>query len=105
MGIYPDERYQKQRNGNLVHTVNTPGLLVTTVYVPVVTIESRDNCYCCSCFEADDQGTQRDPYCRNHGWMGERPCEDHDMPGTVDEDMEALVSVQAKRRSHDVRGF
>lgn len=42
------------------------------------TEHSRDNCFCCSC---DDDG-QHDAYCRNHGWIGTRRCEVHNMPGT-----------------------
>lgn len=52
----------------------------------------RTDCYCCSC----DDGPTIDPYCRNHGWYGERPCEVHNMPGSKGEDDEDMPeSVQA----------
>ena len=46
----------------------------------------RTDCYCCSCRDNGYGGTVNDPYCRNHGWYGERPCEKHSMPGTPGED-------------------
>lgn len=51
------------------------------------------HCFCCSC---DDHNP--DPYCRNHGFAGERPCEEHNMPGSVDENGTMPDSVQVVRR-------
>lgn len=56
-------------------------------------ILTRTNCFCCSC---TDTGAS-DPYCRNHGFAGERPCEDHKMPGQVDEEGRMPASVQSQR--------
>lgn len=76
MGIYPDEKYETQPNGVLLHRSSTPGLERVAVYVQIAYIENRTNCYCCSCPEDGS-----DPACRNHGFAAVRPCEDHDMPG------------------------
>lgn len=46
----------------------------------------RDSCFCCSC-DTDREGS--DPFCRNHGFAGMRPCEAHNMPGQP-EDMSML---------------
>lgn len=63
MGIYPKEEFQRHMNGTLTRIYDDfSGLVTTTVYVPILTIEARDNCYCCSCFEG-----HTDAYCRNHG--------------------------------------
>lgn len=51
----------------------------------------RDNCYCCSC------GVNPDPYCRNHGFAGMRPCVEHDQPGQAGDDGVMPASVQAIR--------
>jgi hypothetical protein len=73
-----------------------------TQYVFRVALESRrpyrrtDQCYCCSC--TDDN--YLDPYCRSHGFAGERPCSLHHSPGGVDEDKWPLSSVQEKRASY-----
>lgn len=40
----------------------------------------RTNCFCCSC---PDYGG--DPYCRNHGFAGTRPCLTHGSNGDADE--------------------
>lgn len=42
----------------------------------------RTQCFCCSC---DPDGTYLDPYCRNHGFAGSRPCLTHGMAGETDE--------------------
>jgi len=100
MGIYANENYRKDKNGNLVHTHEIPGVTTTTIYIPVVTIEHRDNCYCCSCYENENGYVgNMDVYCRNHGWDGARPCELHDMPGSP----ENIDSVQTVRREQALR--
>ena len=43
-------------------------------------IKPATNCYCCSCGSQND-----DPYCRNHGHAGMRPCETHGFAGSPDE--------------------
>lgn len=48
------------------------------------------DCFCCSCPEYGGV----DPYCRNHGWAGTRPCEIHESPGMADETDKMPVSVQ-----------
>lgn len=47
----------------------------------------RTDCYCCSCNLNDS--SYLDPYCRNHGTLGRRECETHDMSGDV-----PIMSVQ-----------
>lgn len=54
----------------------------------------RTDCYCCSCGHREGS----DPYCRNHGFAGERACERHKLPGTPDEDGRMPVSVQERRK-------
>jgi len=49
----------------------------TVTATPWVECE-RTTCYCCSCGEREGS----DPYCRNHGFAGERRCEKHRMRGT-----------------------
>jgi hypothetical protein len=92
MGIYPDERWDKRGDSVVVHTYHVPGLTRVRVLEKVAEFEFRDNCYCCSCGERGS-----DPYCRNHGFAGLRPCEAHDMPGQTDEDDVMPVSVQVAR--------
>lgn len=101
MGIYPDTRWENlSTHGSgpcaVTKTVTQPGLTHITVYVPVAVIEHRDDCFCCSC----SSGNGGDPYCRNHGWVGRRPCEHHGMPGQADEDGYMAESVETKRASH-----
>lgn len=98
MGIYPIERFRRNSDGTLVRTYDDfSGLKVTTIYQPIVTIEERDNCFCCSCSRDGD-----DAACRNHGYYGKRPCEDHNMPGSPWEDTgEMPESVQAMRKVRD----
>ena len=38
----------------------------------------RTTCFCCSCGDRENS----DVYCRNHGFVGERRCDVHHMPGT-----------------------
>lgn len=93
MGIYAWTTDEKQGD-LLVRSVDGGyGMTVTTVYQPILVIENRTTCYCCSC--GDREGS--DPYCRNHGWAGTRPCEQHGMSGKVDDDGVMPVSVQQKR--------
>jgi hypothetical protein len=93
MGIYPNEEYKFIAPDTLQRTYSTPGYVKTETFKLVRTDELRTDCYCCSC--GDDGGV--DPYCRNHGWAGSRPCEVHNMPGVVDDDNEMPESVQKKR--------
>lgn len=51
-------------------------------------------CFCCSCGDRDREGS--DPFCRNHGWAGERPCEKHGSPGKVDDDGKMPSSVEER---------
>jgi hypothetical protein len=61
----------------------------------------RTDCYCCSCPEGEF-GTLigKDSCCRNHGWDGERPCEEHNLLGSVDSDGVMPATVQATRASY-----
>lgn len=76
-----------------------PGVVLTRqIQATGWTVESRTDCFCCSCHDNvyGYQGT--DPHCRNHGFSGRRPCELHDMPVKVDKDhpwTKELASVQA----------
>lgn len=54
-----------------------------------------NQCFCCSCVD-----NYRDPFCRNHGFMQERPCSEHHSPGGLDDDKYPLASVQEKRASY-----
>jgi len=95
MGVYPDEVFKFQDNGTvLVRTYDDySGLVLIDVFQLVARITDRTTCYCCSC--GDRPGS--DPYCRNHGFAGARPCLDHDVPGQANEDGNMPDSVQAKR--------
>lgn len=98
MGIYPDTETSKQGD-ILVTTYNDySGVVITTYYQPILVVENRDNCFCCSCSETEYGQEVTDPYCRNHGYAGMRPCEKHDMPGQEDDEGVMPVSVQIKRR-------
>lgn len=82
MGIYPEFSYKEVRGrpgaeSQLHARTETPGFARTVVYVALMVIEDRTNCFCCSCDGSSD------PHCRNHGWLANRPCEVHDMPGQV----------------------
>lgn len=74
-------------------TWNEPGITRTRVVTAPAWTEDRTDCFCCSCSEFGNS----DPYCRNHGFAGERPCETHNMPGTPDDDGVMPESVQAYR--------
>ncbi len=96
MGIYPEESYQVQKGGILLHSAITPGLERVAVYQQIAYIENRTNCFCCSCPGYPYGG---DAACRNHGWAAARPCEEHNMPGSTWEDDDTMPdSVQAHRR-------
>lgn len=84
MGIYPTDTFDKIPGSDwLVRTENWfDGTIKTTYYEPVLMIDVRTDCFCCSC--GDREGS--DPACRNHGWAAKRPCEVHEMPGTVWDD-------------------
>lgn len=56
-----------------------------------------NQCLCCSCSDVSNLHIT-DPYCRNHGFAGSRPCEEHNSPGMPDEEGNMPESVQ-KRRS------
>lgn len=64
----------------------TEGIETRLVHAFPSTFE-RTNCYCCSCPEDFLTAMiSTDPYCRNHGYgFGERPCEEHSMPGLPEE--------------------
>lgn len=95
MGIYPDHTFKDNRDGTVTETWQTPGLTRTRVLSGEWT-ETRTDCYCCSCPESG----YSDPYCRNHGFAGERPCDVHNMPGVEDDDGVMPESVQAHLRAH-----
>lgn len=76
-------------------TRTTPGLTHTREVTASKWHEERDNCFCCSCPEH----AYADPFCRNHGFAGSRPCEEHSMPGTPDEFGNMPRSVQSARRN------
>lgn len=99
MGIYPTTKYESMEDGTFRRTVREPGLTTILIMVPVLEIVERDNCYCCSC--GDLAGS--DPYCRNHGWAGERPCKVHGMPGQEDDEDDMPDSVQIQNLRHELR--
>lgn len=76
-------------------TRTDPGVVwARTVTASDWKLVERTNCYCCSC---GDYGSS-DPYCRNHGFAGTRPCETHELPGSADEDGVMPDSVQTEQR-------
>ena len=108
MGIYPDEKWERKLDKDLqyfaVHTIKTPGLLVTETYELLFSVEDRTDCFCCSCHDGPGGfGTSNDPYCRNHGWAASRPCELHGMPGQEDENGVMPDSVQAQNKRNEER--
>ncbi len=79
---------EKVGNGEIwTEIVSETGVVRTRQVTAGPWVENRSDCYCCSCVNED----QRDFYCRNHGYMGRRACEIHNMPATV----QGLSSVQA----------
>jgi len=92
MGLYPETSY-KREGDSLIVTTTEPGLVREETFVLASAMEERTECFCCSC---GDRGA--DAACRNHGFMGTRPCEVHNMPGVAWEDTgEMPESVQAAR--------
>lgn len=92
MGIYPDREFLPTKDG-YIEEVRTPGLIRRRALVAGPWTEVRSDCFCCSC--PDDGG--HDPYCRNHGFAGERPCQTHEMPGQTDDMGVMPDSVEAVR--------
>jgi hypothetical protein len=99
MGIYPHRVLIPTSTGYL-ETIQTPGLIRRRELTGGDWIEERTNCFCCSC---DPGGSNADPCCRNHGWWGLRPCEEHRMPGRPTEDRNMPVSVQEYRYRIEVK--
>ena len=95
MGIYPrTTRSDAKRNPDGTETWTETWTDYAVERTRTVTaapwVERRITCYCCTCGEAGS-----DPYCRNHGFAAERPCEEHGMPGLAGEEGEMPESVQA----------
>ena len=107
MGIYPhitwDRKLDKDLNWVVVRTEETPGLKITEVYRRTTVVESRTDCFCCTC-DLDQTLPAHDAACRNHGYYGKRPCEEHNMPGYCWEgttDMPESVQAYRKRVLRD----
>lgn len=85
MGIYPSQpKYEfatDKANGNIMHKTwdNAYGEVIVETWIKICEIRDRYACWCCSC--GDREGS--DPYCRNHGFAGTRPCEQHGMEGAM----------------------
>lgn len=99
MGLYPKtsiSNRKKHDDGSetWTETVWTPEMIMRRAVRAEPFIEERTNCFCCSC----GLNEFSDPFCRNHGFAGERPCEVHNMPGQVDEDGNMPASVQERRQ-------
>lgn len=99
MGIYPTTKIEdraKHADGTETWTEvynDFSGVIRRRQVTAAVWIEDpRDTCFCCSCSE---WGT--DPHCRNHGFDGQRPCEQHNMPGAPGLAGKMPHSVQAER--------
>lgn len=102
MGIYPTVTNQPlPDDGLLVHT-STPEGKRFQIYTLTHDIFIRENCYCCTC-ENDYSGP--DPFCRNHGWIGTRPCDIHGMPGDKDDpdDPTNRILTVLEKRAYDKR--
>lgn len=100
MGIYPE---RTTRPANTTYAKEWVERLEYTGYAVERSVTAgewveieRTDCFCCSCRENGYGGLVADPYCRNHGWYGERPCETHMLPGTAGDDGIMPVSVQAR---------
>lgn len=94
MGIYPTNEWKV--DGDVVtHIHSEPGLAITRTYtIALVDIKTvRTDCFCCSC----NKYGGRDAQCRNHGFYGRRPCEEHGMPGELDPADKMPDSVQVER--------
>jgi hypothetical protein len=99
MGVYPTITYEVfglekqgpdgQGSGRavaiLVRKIETAETITWQYFEGVKTTEIRHDCFCCSCtWPHGGWGLPtRDPHCRNHGWVGRRPCEEHKMNGTA----------------------
>jgi hypothetical protein len=77
-----------------LEVIKEPGLERTRVVVALPWVDNREDCYCCSCFN-----NSIDPYCRNHGHLGRRSCDTHQMPGSEDTD---LLSVEKYIAAHKI---
>lgn len=99
MGIYPRRHTENHQRGSFggetwTEVETQPGIIRKRKVEAHQWVETRTDCFCCSC---PDWGGG-DPYCRNHGFAGERPCERHNMPGSPDEESGVMPeSVQAAR--------
>jgi len=88
MGIYRDIKFidedgrptslEYAMGREITISVSEPGLEYTAKLKPDDWTETRTNCFCCSCGDFTS-----DPACRNHGFAAKRPCETHNMPGSV----------------------
>lgn len=97
MGIYPVTSIsgrKKYADGTESWTeeVKTPDLIRRRTVTASAFTEERITCFCCSC----DTDELSDPYCRNHGFAGARPCESHGMPGEPNEDGVMPLSVEKR---------
>lgn len=103
MGIYPHVHLEEKREGPhvfLIRTTTEPGLVTTEEFIRTTSFELRTDCFCCSCGDEWRGGGGRDPYCRNHGFAGKRPCEEHRTNGEPNEDGVMPASVQEERKKH-----
>ena len=98
MGIYPTTDYHRENDGRTLIRVHNDfsGMVKTEVYELVCTIEDRTTCFCCSC----SNDYQTDPFCRNHGWAGTRPCELHNMPGAPIQDSDEMPDSVQKENAY-----
>lgn len=101
MSIYPEQKLIPTPTG-YIEEVRTPGLVRRRELTAGEWTEERSDCFCCTC--AHD-GQAADPNCRNHGWWGKRPCEDHSMPGATEPETDVMpASVQVRRRHLEATG-
>lgn len=90
MGIYPHETIEGKCSDVLKLQYKEPGLETVYVYQLITVIVDCTECFCCTCPE----GSESDVYCRNHGYYGTRPCEEHNMPGLENDEGHMPLSVQ-----------
>lgn len=97
MGIYASEHWERDTH-SATFTSDLPGLTTVRVYEQVAEFEFRTDCFCCSCpaYHLDHRYLDHDPYCRNHGFAGQRPCDVHGMPGQPGEAGVMPHSVQVE---------
>lgn len=107
MGIYPSVWFFDEESGHVISAEmasrkekfimvrKEPGLTTKLHFTRETVLETRDDCFCCSC--GDQEGSDRS--CRNHGndLVGRRPCEVHNMPGSADDEGRMPDSVQKAR--------